>query len=332
MFFDMKQGKIKDLPLVQVSSRDNAQYQSKLGQIVLPGTLLEYNRVYASNSYVMQNLHRISDKLPPEEEIYIISHDVTSSFPLHRHSYFELNYICQGSLINMVDGNEIYMSAGDLALLNPKASHELRNPTENTLLINFCIEKQAFYGTLKKFYLEENPVSDFLRDAHKEKRNFMFFSLGHNIQAQTIISGILQEYAENKFHQSCALEAWLILFFANLVKMNAFSFYGMDTRSKEIIEFIKGNCLHMSMSEIAGRLGYNASYLSSYIKKHTGRNCKDLIQETKLNEALRLLAEPDYNIYDIAENCGYSSASHFFRIFRETYGMTPGEYKKQMMR
>jgi len=61
--------------------------------------------------------------------------------------------------------------------------------------------------------------------------------------------------------------------------------------------------------------------------KHTGRNCRDIIQETKLQYAMELLDNSELSIYHIAEECGYSSPSHFFRVFREKYGITPNEYR-----
>ena len=81
---------------------------------------------------------------------------------------------------------------------------------------------------------------------------------------------------------------------------------------------------------MAAGLGYNANYLTGYIKKHTGRNCRDIMKEVRLNEAMHLLADTGLTVYQVSEACGYSSPSHFFRIFKESVQMTPKEYRKQI--
>lgn len=48
-----------------------------------------------------------------------------------------------------------------------------------------------------------------------------------------------------------------------------------------------------------------------------------------MNEALRLLKDTQLSVHQIAKECGYSSPSHFFRIFKENYHMAPGNYRKQ---
>ncbi|MEE0419224.1 MAG: AraC family transcriptional regulator [Lachnospiraceae bacterium] len=314
--------------LVMVSSEQ--QKAPARSNVILPQTLLRYSREIADQSYVIRDLHQLSEKLPEDENIYILSHNVTEDFPKHRHGYYEMNYVYQGDLVNVIDGNEIYMSEGQLAIVNPRGVQSLRCLGGETLILNFCLHRECFDRTLKAFYEDRNPVSDFLRDAHKNKRNYMFFSMEHDVQAQSIVSNIIQEYADARFHQSYALEALFILLFTHLVRTGEYSYYGMDEQALRTVQYIKEKCLSASIAQIASQLGYNPSYLAVYVKKHTGRNCRDILQEARLKEALRQLAETDYDIYDIAENCGYSSPSHFFRIFREKFGLTPGEYRKSL--
>ncbi len=86
------------------------------------GKASEYSQKLAQNLYSIQNLHQISPRLPQDESIYILSHEVTADFPPHVHSHFELNYVCSGSVINDIDGNEVYMNPGDLIFFEPKGS------------------------------------------------------------------------------------------------------------------------------------------------------------------------------------------------------------------
>ncbi|ROR30596.1 AraC-like DNA-binding protein [Mobilisporobacter senegalensis] len=299
---------------------------------VMSQTLLKYSQKTSWDSYKIDNISQISDKFPPNENIYILAHDVSSDFPSHTHSFYEITYVCQGGIKNIIDGNEFYMSEGDLSILNPHAIQEIKSTCSYTLLINFCLKKEVFKRTLKYFYEDNNSISLFLRNKLPQQRNYMFFSLGHHLNIQTLISSIIQEYADSDFHQSFSLEALFLLLFSQLVKINEYSYYGIDDHTLKIINYIRANCIHSTLGKMAMEIGYNPSYLTTYIKKHTGRNCKDIINEARLNKAVNLLENSEFNISNIAEECGYRSVSHFHRIFKDKYDMTPNEYRELILR
>jgi AraC-like DNA-binding protein len=47
----------------------------------------------------------------------------------------------------------------------------------------------------------------------------------------------------------------------------------------------------------------------------------------RVKEAMRLLSETDLSIQDICRKIGYSTASHFIKIFKAYTGMTPTKYR-----
>lgn len=53
------------------------------------------------------------------------------------------------------------------------------------------------------------------------------------------------------------------------------------------------------------------------------------IQKTRLHEATRLLASTDRPLSDISATCGYADQSAFTRMFRQTVGITPSQYRKR---
>ena len=63
-------------------------------------------------------------------------------------------------------------------------------------------------------------------------------------------------------------------------------------------------------------------------KEYTGMTIIQYQQKQKLAYAAQLLANADYQITRIAEIVGFDSLSHFLRIFKEEYTMTPKEYRK----
>lgn len=85
---------------------------------------------------------------------------------------------------------------------------------------------------------------------------------------------------------------------------------------------------NITLEAIASRVYMNPYYFSSFFKKHTGENFKTYITGLRMRQALRLLAETDLMIYEIAERVGYNNARHFSDIFKRRFGKLPQEYKQ----
>ena len=54
---------------------------------------------------------------------------------------------------------------------------------------------------------------------------------------------------------------------------------------------------------------------------------QDII-DSRIQRSCELLKSSEMKIEEIAESCGYSSVSHFVKLFREKTGVTPAAYRK----
>lgn len=301
------------------------------GRSVTPEKLLRYGQKITHNLYKIENLHRAFRELPKEDCLYILSHQVTEDFPGHTHSHFELNYLCSGALVNVVDGNEVYMAPGDLVFLNRKAVHELRFIRKNTLLVNFCLKPEIFERTLSEFYRDKNFLAEFFHEPENAGKNYIFFSLGHSLHAQSLLTSIIQEYADGGFRQTFQLGSMFALLFAYLVNAREYSYYGCDEYTHRLISYMQEHCLKEDADAVAEHFGCTTVQLDDQLKKHTGRNMASFVREVRLQEALKLLADPDLNIYQIAENCGFVGVEEFTAQFRQRFHISPVEYREQFL-
>ena len=95
------------------------------------------------------------------------------------------------------------------------------------------------------------------------------------------------------------------------------------------------NYIQRHMSEpitterIAKELFLNRSYLSRKFKEETGETLTDFILKEKTEEAKRLLRSSDKPLTAISSYLGFSSASHFSRVFKAYVGSTPSEYREK---
>ena len=90
---------------------------------------------------------------------------------------------------------------------------------------------------------------------------------------------------------------------------------------------------HMSepitAEKMAEELFLNRSYLSRKFKEETGETLTDFILKEKTEEAKRFLRYSDKPLTAIASYLGFSSASHFSRVFKTYVGSTPSEYREK---
>ncbi len=82
-------------------------------------------------------------------------------------------------------------------------------------------------------------------------------------------------------------------------------------------------------ADLAGALYMNRSRLSTNFRKEQGITLTDFIWQVKILEAQRLLEHSDWPLSSIASYLGFSSQSHFCRIFRNITGTSPGEYRNR---
>lgn len=82
-----------------------------------------------------------------------------------------------------------------------------------------------------------------------------------------------------------------------------------------------------SLEDIAGALFVNKSYLLRSFKSLTGITLLQYHNCVRCLAAKELLARPELTISYISNAVGYSTASHFSKVFKKTVGCTPFEYR-----
>lgn len=106
-----------------------------------------------------------------------------------------------------------------------------------------------------------------------------------------------------------------------------------DLQNKQLIEkAIRIIELHymkdISLEWCAEQLGTYPQKVSIVFKQVTGLNFIDYLTRHRLEKSMKLLADTDIKINDIAESVGYQP-SYFNRLFKKRFHMTPGQYREE---
>jgi len=83
----------------------------------------------------------------------------------------------------------------------------------------------------------------------------------------------------------------------------------------------------ITLWELADKMHVTPEHVSAQFVKELGMNFSMYIRTFRMQKAKELLINTDLKLYQIAEMIGYSSARYFGRVFKETEGMLPSEYR-----
>ncbi len=228
----------------------------------------------------------------------------------HFHKNFELIYVFEGSLNLCVDGVTEIMCEGDWALIlsNQIHSFESLGPSRFWVAI-FCEQfVTQFAGYIEK-YVGESAVFRCRDSVHE----FLMDNLVNTDSSITMKKACF--YAACDEYLRCAS-------LHERVSRN-------DTLVCAVLDYISEHCCEdITLSSAAQRFGYEYHYLSRLLNKGYQINFPNLVNEYRVDIAIRLLETTDKTITDIALECGFRSIRNFNHAFRAITGMAPSNYNR----
>ena len=85
----------------------------------------------------------------------------------------------------------------------------------------------------------------------------------------------------------------------------------------------------ISLREVADLVHLNATYLSHLFHRETGVTFSEYLMSCRVNKAKELLINTNMKVKDISLRSGFANHRNFIKMFKNTTGMTPQEYRKK---
>ncbi len=99
----------------------------------------------------------------------------------------------------------------------------------------------------------------------------------------------------------------------------------------DIINFVHENYnKNINLEITAEYFSLSRQHFSRIFYEKMGKKFNDYLNEVRLDISLKYLRETDHSIKTIAENVGFGSNQYYIKLFKDKYGITPGEYRKKM--
>jgi AraC-like DNA-binding protein len=87
---------------------------------------------------------------------------------------------------------------------------------------------------------------------------------------------------------------------------------------------------HLSVEELARKCGYSRRHLSRLFHELYGRSVVSYKIELRLEKAATMLAKSEAKIIHVAMECGFSHLGLFSAKFKERFGASPGQWRRNI--
>ena len=255
-------------------------------------------------------------------------------FPEHRHDYVEMIYMCSGQTTHLINGKEICLQQGELLMLGQSALHAVKRAQEQDVAINFIVLPDFFTTTLSLMGEEETPLRRFLVDSlcgQNTGPGYLHFHISREKPLQNLIENLIYVLTWETPNRRKISQMTMATLFLQLMGSAQMLCAGDDDEAAvlKVLRYVETEYVGGSLSEVAQMLHYDVCWLSREIKRKTGKNYTQILQEKRLAQAAFLLKNTNRKISDISLAVGYENVSYFHRIFAEAFGRSPRTYRLQ---
>ncbi len=240
---------------------------------------------------------------------------------IHWHDFYEIHLITNGSITEYINGQKIEMDAGYLYFLKPYDIHEYYGEEPSTLYkIQFMLD--ILDSNIQKKFMSHNYKLIMKLQNHELDSFLPLFSM------------IVKEYKANKSSSFQIIKHLMNCLALEALRLHQNQNQNHGTANSDsmvmALDYIHKNYTrNITMQQVADFVGLTPNYFCSKFHKEIGQSFKHYLKMLQLNHAATLLRVSDTSVSNICSECGISSLANFMQSFKEYYGMTPSQYRKQ---
>lgn len=256
------------------------------------------------------------------------------SFPVHIHPECELNFVSNAKGAHRIVGDSYEtIEDNDLVLIaNPKLRHAWMDG-DNTSKDIYEITIQ-FLPSLIEQYLSKNQFQSINR-LFKDAYQGVCFSQETIGRVRPLLEAVTSE--KDGFYSVMKLMALL----HELSKSEGYRELSTletpeDNRNIQLLKRLHDyTTKHMSekvrISDVAAELNMSRSTFARFLNTHIQMNFSDYMLDRRIKTAVVKL-KAGFSNHLVSDQCGFNSLSYFYRVFKNTMGVNPTEFKNKCRR
>lgn len=285
----------------------------------------------------MESTHVFQEVTPlSSEDCFVIFDRVKEefNFPIHVHAEFELNFIENAKGARRIVGDSMEeIEDLELCLIGNeklehgwidntntnKQIHEITIQFHKNFFLNSLLSKKQFQSLNKMFDDAQKGIKFSLPTIEKVKSRIKSLTLNQNgFYAVIELINILYELSIDEHYKTLCNST-----FTNENDTSE------SRRVQKMINYIQLNIQkELHLADVAFYVGMSETAFSRFMKKRTGKNFVEYLNDLRLGIASRLLVNTYKSISEIAYECGFNNLSNFNRIFKKRKGCTPKDFRE----
>ena len=115
---------------------------------------------------------------------------------------------------------------------------------------------------------------------------------------------------------------------SSFIVTETFTFYRRLERLQDYVEMNLAEGI--SLTTAAAVVGMEPTAFCHFFHRTTGTHFKTWITGLQIAHAQGLFRQKNYSVTEVAYASGFSSLRTFQRVFRQSLGMTPSQFKRRM--
>lgn len=248
----------------------------------------------------------------------------------HKHSFYEIQWLTQGTATNVIDYHQINIEPNTLFFISPGQLH-LMSKTEDIqgYSITFTEEFLLMHTPNKNALFELS----FLDNSYSSP--FLKLNATTVLEIEPLLRLLVNEVGRTK--KSEAIIGNLLYALLNRIQRIVITEELKNHDVNSVVKFKQFKRLveenfktQNSLSFYSEKLYLSTHRINEICKKITGLAAGEVIRERILLETKRLLMHSEMNIGEISEELGFTDFSYFSRQFKKSEGMAPAQYRKSM--
>lgn len=230
----------------------------------------------------------------------------------HFHKNFELIYVMNGTLLLTVNGNTERMEEGDYALILSNQIHSFESEGHSNIWI-------AIFS--------EQFVPHFASAVEKSEGERAVFRCEESVH-EFVMEQLLYTESTIMMKKAC-FYALCDEYLSKIPQRERKS--RNDDLICRVLDYVEAHYREdISLSSVAEAFGYEYHYFSRLLNRGYHINFSALVNEYRLDQAIRLLETTDHSITDIAMESGFQSIRNFNHVFQQTMGTSPAHYLRHI--
>lgn len=258
---------------------------------------------------------------------HFCDYDDIAGFPEHKHTSCEILYLKKGHITLVCDNEELDIVGEMIYIIPSGVSHRIvikdHDHYDRTLIfLNPWTYTRSYYSDL--IY---NIVMGF--------STVKPLAVTANEECIRLLKIIKSELSSEDLLSEDVIVSSVTLMLSDIIRRLGITISDSKKPNKLVVEvqrFIQENYKYPIMiSDIAENFFISKYYLSHIFKEQTGMSPKSFLTLTRVTKAYNMLHDSDARISEIAEMCGFSGANEMIIKFKQQYGVSPSQFRKQLM-